>query len=98
MTLQINNPVDSGRAEQDCVETIVLKQDWLVYLSQTVGHSVSLVLVRTTKLSECIVLEARNENIAVLKVMETKLRECLRGMNDTHAYKEAQTQRDAHSL
>jgi hypothetical protein len=81
--LEINSSVESTRAEQDDVESIVLMPtEWLVYLPHTVGHRVSLVLMKTSKISDCIVFEARSENIPVLKMMEVKLREFLKGKNE----------------
>ena len=82
--LELNGSPDSLRIEQDDNDNIVLKStEWLVYLPRTVGHVVSLVLLKTSKLSNCIIFEARNENKAGLKMMEAKLREFLKGMNGT---------------
>jgi hypothetical protein len=79
----MSGSVESSRTEQDDSDILVLKpMEWLVYLPETVGHVVSLVLLKTSKLSNFIIFEARNENIAALKMMEAKIREFLKGKNE----------------
>ncbi|XP_028395168.1 uncharacterized protein LOC114519263 isoform X2 [Dendronephthya gigantea] len=71
--------LESTNTKQVYNETKVLKpNEWLVYLPQTIGHTVSLVLMKSTNPAECVVFEARSENIPVLKMMEAKMREFLR--------------------
>lgn len=80
MKFLISSTVESERSVQDDAEIILLKpKKWLMYLSQTGSHRLSLILVNTSKHSEYIVLEAGEENIPVLQIMEEKLREFLRG-------------------
>lgn len=82
VTIQLTN-VESACTTQDYDkfnETILLQPEkWVVYMSQTVD-STSLLLVKlSSELSHCIAFEAKDESISVLKVMEVKLREFLRG-------------------
>ena len=81
VTIQFTN-VESSRTTQDKEfnETILLQPEkWVVYLSETVD-SMSLLLVKLSpQLSHRVAFEAKNENISVLKIMEAKLREFLRG-------------------
>ena len=79
MTIQITN-VDSSQDTDKYNETILLQPGkWVVYLSQT-AESMSLFLVKlSSSLSQWFVFEAKQDNVAVLKMMEVKLREFLRG-------------------
>ena len=80
VTLRVSK-VERESIEEDFAESIALKPNkWLVYLSPTVSHNLSLVLVKASDPSQNIVFEARNGNIAELKKMEKKLRECLKGI------------------
>lgn len=64
--------------EQEVENLVFVSEQWLVCFAETKGQSASLALVKASTLKEYLVIEAKYENMAVLKMMEVKLRESLR--------------------
>lgn len=77
--LQISGGKSNSTHEVD-KKVVLSPENWVVCFAETKNQAASLALVKPSALTETIVLEAMSyKNVNVLKMMETKLHEFLRG-------------------
>ena len=59
---------------------LIKANDWIIQQPNLLANTYSVVMAKASRPNEFVLLEATKESVSVLKAMEAKLREYLKGM------------------